>query len=131
MPLKESGENGRPSKCHLVVMCRLITDLWCFHTRVRQRQDNKTNVESVHSYDAFHTRLVGPGVKGIIGMHRFKICLVVVLLWCENTITVTLNCSGNFSLYFYFADRQMPLKLPHFNPTAERVVIKGNTKKQW
>ena len=26
------------------------------------------------------------GVKGIIGMHRFNICLVVVLLWCENTI---------------------------------------------
>ena len=42
-------------------------------------QDNKTNVEPVHSYDAFHTRHVGPGVKGIIGMHRFNICLVVVL----------------------------------------------------
>ena len=51
-------------------------------------QDNdKTKVEPVHSYDAFHTRHVGPGVKGIIGMHRFNICLVVVLLWCENTIT--------------------------------------------
>ena len=50
-------------------------------------QDNdKTNVEPVHSYDAFHTRHVGPGVKSIIGMHRFNICLVVVLLWCENTI---------------------------------------------
>ena len=34
----------------------------------------------MHSYDAFHTRHVGPGVKGIIGMHRFNICLVVVLL---------------------------------------------------
>ena len=51
-------------------------------------QDNdKTNVEPVHSYDAFHTRHVGPGVKGTIGMHRFNICLVVVLLWCENTIS--------------------------------------------
>ena len=40
-------------------------------------QDNKTNVERVHSYDAFHTRHDGPGVKG---MHRFNICLVVVLL---------------------------------------------------
>ena len=29
------------------------------------------------------------GVKGIIGMHRFNICLVVVLLWCENTITIS------------------------------------------
>ena len=26
------------------------------------------------------------GAKGITGMHRFNICLVVVLLWCENTI---------------------------------------------
>ena len=61
-------------------------------------QDNdETNVEPVHSYDAFHTWFVGPGVKGIIGMRRFNICLVVVLslscrclvvvlLWCENTI---------------------------------------------
>ena len=49
-------------------------------------QDNdKAKVEPVHSYDAFHTRHVGPGVKGIIGMHRFNICLVVVL-W--------LSCSG-------------------------------------
>ena len=49
-------------------------------------QDNdKTNVEPVHSYDAFHTRSDKPGVKGIIGMHRFNICLVVVL---------SLSCSG-------------------------------------
>ena len=49
-------------------------------------QDNdKRNVEPVHSYDAFHTRFVGPGVKGIIGMHRFNISLVVVL---------SLSCSG-------------------------------------
>ena len=62
--------------------------LWCFHTRARQRQDNdKTNVEPVYSYYAFHTRSDKPGVKGIIGIHRFNICLVVVLLWCENTIT--------------------------------------------
>ena len=27
-------------------------------------------------------------MKGIIGMHRFNICLVVVLLWCEKTITL-------------------------------------------
>ena len=54
-------------------------------------QDNdKTNVEPVHSYDndAFHTRSDKPGVKGIIEiieMHRFNICLVVVL---------SLSCSG-------------------------------------
>ena len=53
-------------------------------TTTRQRQDNdKTKVEPAHSYDAFHTRHVGPGVKGIIGMHRFNICLVVVLLSCS------------------------------------------------
>ena len=39
----------------------------------------------VCSHDAFHARHVGPGVKGIIGMHRFNICLVVVL---------SLSCSG-------------------------------------
>ena len=51
-------------------------------------QDNdKTNVEPVHFYYAFHTRSDKPGVKGIIEMHRFNICLVVVLLWCESTIT--------------------------------------------
>ena len=55
-------------------------------TTTRQRQDNdKTNVEPVHSYDAFHTGLATTGVKGIIGMHRFNICLVVVL---------SLSCSG-------------------------------------
>ena len=53
-----------------------------------EQDDDKTKVEPVHSYDAFRTRHVGPGVKGIIGMRRFKICLVVVLLWCENTMTV-------------------------------------------
>ena len=51
-------------------------------------QDNgKTNVEPVHFYDAFHTWFVGPGVKGIIGMHRFNICLVVV-------VVLSLSCSG-------------------------------------
>ena len=51
-------------------------------------QDNdKTNVEPVHSYDAFHTRHVGPGVKGIIGMHRFNICLVVLSLSCSGVKT--------------------------------------------
>ena len=38
-------------------------------------------LEPVHSYDAYDK----PGVKGIIGMHRFNICLVVVL---------SLSCSG-------------------------------------
>ena len=38
-------------------------------------------------YDAFHTRHVGPGVKGIIGMHKFNICLVVV-------VVLSLSCSG-------------------------------------
>ena len=64
----------------------LVSQSHGVHTRARQRQDDdKTNVEPVHCYDAFHTRLVGPGVKGIIGMHRFNICLVVVL---------SLSCSG-------------------------------------
>ena len=47
----------------------------------KPEQDNdKTNVESVHSYDAFHTSRCRTGVKGIIGMHRFNICLAVLSL---------------------------------------------------
>ena len=49
----------------------------------------------MHSYDAFHTRFVGPGVKGIIVNAQVQLlscrCLVVVLLWCENTITLNVN----------------------------------------
>ena len=49
-------------------------------------QDNdKTKVEPVHFYYAFHTRFVGPGVKGIIELHRSNICLLAVL---------SLSCSG-------------------------------------
>ena len=61
-------------------------DCMCSHNGVfTPEQDDKTNVEPVHSYDAFHTIVAGPGVKGIIGMHRFNICVVVVL---------SLSCSG-------------------------------------
>ena len=38
-----------------------------------------------------------PGVK-LIGMHRFNICLVVVLLWCENTISNTLHLQRNTAI---------------------------------
>ena len=63
-------------------------------------QDNKTNVEPVHSYDVFHAVVAGPGVKGIIGMHRFNICLVVVL---------SLSCSGvktpyHTELYYFLPE---------------------------
>ena len=53
-------------------------------------QDNdKTTTRQipVHSYDTFHTRFVGPGVKGFIGMHRFNICLVVLSLSCSGVNT--------------------------------------------
>ena len=57
-------------------------------------QDNdKTNVEPVHSYDAFHTRSDMSGVKGIIGMHRFNICLVVVLSLSCRCLVVVLSLS--------------------------------------
>ena len=61
-------------------------------TTTRQRQDNgKTNVEPVHSYDAFHTRSEQgqdkPDVKGIIGMHRFNI-------FCRLLGVLSLSCSG-------------------------------------
>ena len=64
-----------------------------------EQDDDKTttrqmlNVEPVHSYDAFHIGPAITGVKGIKGMHRFNICLVVVLFWCENTISVSSRCS--------------------------------------
>ena len=78
---------------------RISPYLCCFHTRARQRQGNKTNIEPVHSYDAFHTRHVGPGVKGNIVMHMFNISLVVVLLWCENTIRDSIYVFRNPSQY--------------------------------
>ena len=68
--------------------------LWCFHTRARQQDNDKTKVEPVHSYDAFHTRHVGPGVKGIIGMHRFNICHVVLSLSWSGVKTL------DFRIYF-------------------------------
>ena len=71
--------------------------LWCF----TPEQDNyKTNVEPVHSYDAFHTRS-GRHVwcerhhrnVGLQVQHLSCRCLVVVLLWCENTISHGDRCS--------------------------------------
>ena len=67
-----------------------LESVWlvCTNDVFTPEQDNdKTNVEPVHSYDAFHTRHVGPGVKGIIGMHRFNICLVVLSLSCSGVKT--------------------------------------------
>ena len=65
----------------------------------RQQQDNdKTNVETVHSMMPFTpgpTTTNGPGVKGIIGMHRFNICLVfVLLLSCPGVHTVSAKPTG-------------------------------------
>ena len=49
-------------------------------------QDNdKTNVEPVHFYYAFHTRSNKPGVKGIIEMHRTH---------TGSTFVLSLSCSG-------------------------------------
>ena len=68
-------------------------------------QDNdKTKVEPVHFYYAFHTRCVGPGVKGIIEMHRFNICLVVVL---------SLSCSGVKAPLYTGEERQRSSALLH------------------
>ena len=78
----------------------MLTSYWLSFNQLKSHgvltpeQDNdKTNVEPVHSYDTFqfHTRFVGPGVKGIIEMHSFNICLVVVLLWCEPPISLPLT----------------------------------------
>ena len=61
------------------------TITYCNGVFTPEQDNDKTNVEPVHSYDAFHTSSDMSGVKGIIGMHRFNICLVVVL---------SLSCSG-------------------------------------
>ena len=71
--------------------------LWCFHTRARQQDNDKTNVEPVHSYDAFHTRSGMSGVKGIIGMHRFNVCLVVLSLSCCGVKTPLNSCHNSDS----------------------------------
>ena len=47
----------------------------------------------------FTPYIAGPGVKGIMGMHRFNICLVV-LFWCENTITVLIMETPLLTPYF-------------------------------
>ena len=73
-----------------------------------EQDNNKTNVEPVHSYDAFHTGPATTGVKGImiIGMHRFNICLVVVLsLSCSGVKTPLdceiITCTYNINLSFF------------------------------
>ena len=53
------------------------------------------------------------GVKGIIEMHRFNICLVVVLLWCEHTISLDkLFCCFDYFVLFClrFVDLHLFLK---------------------
>ena len=60
-------------------------------TTTRQRHF-ETNVEPVHFYYAFHTRFVGPGVKGIIEMHRFNICFVVLLSLSFSGVKAPLYC---------------------------------------
>ena len=79
--LKFQSLQFRSEKRHLVHRLKMSPgDNVCYGVFTPEQDDDKTNVEPVHSYDAFHTRYVGPGVKGIIGMHRFNICLVVVNL---------------------------------------------------
>ena len=51
------------------------------------------------------------GVKGIIRMHRFNICLVIVLLWCENTISDTVHRENGLS----FKSAPPPMLCVRFN----------------
>ena len=66
-----------------ITLSTVIDILWCFHTRARQGQNNdKTNVEPVQSYEAFHTRFVGPGVTISLAVtplawHTDKIACVI------------------------------------------------------
>ena len=80
-----------------------------FHCRCNgvftpKQENDKTNVEPVHSYDAFHTWFVGPCERphrNAQVQHLSCCSLVVVLLWCENTITLSVTlfvtlCFCNF-----------------------------------
>ena len=55
---------GGGGGCHYGFIC------WRYgvFTPEQDNDNDKTNVEPVHSYYAFHTRSDKPGVKGIIGM---------------------------------------------------------------
>ena len=49
-------------------------------TSTKQRQDNdKTNVEPVHSYDAFYTTSANDGMKGIIGKTTWKFLVFSII----------------------------------------------------
>ena len=77
-----------PSDCSYCVTVRLHSGWSSDYTNgvfTPEQDTDKTDVEPVHSYYGFHTRSDMSGVKGIVGMHRFNICLVVVL---------SLSCSG-------------------------------------
>ena len=50
-----------------------------------ERDGGGMGVGPVCSCCAFHTRFVGPGVGGVVGLRGFSICLVVFL---------SLSCSG-------------------------------------
>ena len=66
------GWRGRPTRLRACA-------IWC-HGVFTPEQDN----------DKVDTRSSNDGVKGIIGMHRFNICLVVVLLWYKLNTRVAL-----------------------------------------
>ena len=61
----------------------LANILMVFSLQSKTTRQRQTNVESVHSCDALHTRSDKPGVKDIIE-HLSCRCLVVVLLWSEH-----------------------------------------------
>ena len=43
--------HGPTTRESLTQQCK---DLWCFHTRASQHDNDKTHGEPVHSYEAFH-----------------------------------------------------------------------------
>ena len=90
--------------CHLTA--HLLTSYGVF---IPEQDNDKTNVEPVHSYDAFHTRSDMSGVKGIIGIHRFNFCLVLSLS-CSGVKTplvfkvrhsITTTCPNSGTIYYY------------------------------
>ena len=82
--IKADYKSGRESVHVRFHVAGVKSALWGVHARARQRQDNDK---------------VRQGVKGIIEMHRFNICLVVVLsLSCSGVKTPLLLTSYTVSL---------------------------------
>ena len=111
-----------------VALCKVPLMVFSHQSKTttrRQDNDKTITVEPVHSYDAFHTSGCRTGVKGIIGMHRFNICLVVVLsLSCSGVKTPLVRSTGSLCGLLV----QAHLKTKYGSRLNENPIPAGNAK---